>query len=748
MTTFTKVGGEFLVNGAQPDEEQFQQTAALDNGQFVVIWASDAANADGSGVGVLGQVLNADGSLAGAQFIVSSTTFGVQYPGAVQALSGGRFVVTYSSDVNGGGTPHVIGTDNDSTAVGGRIFTASASGATGGSEFAINRTSIAGPQLDSGLGQLSNGGFVAVFLDYNGTPTLKAQRFDTDGNATGNEIIVPTGTPGTLARPEVIGTPDGGFVVVWNKNSAVEMIRFDSAGAPIGTNTQVNTTSMMLPSAALDPDIALLNDGRWVITWNSPAPTSTDTDGSVRGQIYNADGTKFGAEFQANTQTYGQQGVPTTNPQLSQTGQSVAGLPDGRFVVMWVSLVPLIELGGDGDGYAIKAQVFGPDGARIGSEFMVNSGVTTGNQIYPDVSASADGHLIFTWSDDSVGNLNIRAQILDMSKTVGTSGNDSNYIGMGNSMLDSGAGVDTAIIGINFADATIVSNADGSVTISGTQGGTPFSSTIKNTEIFSFKDGVKQFGGFTAGNDTNYVGPGNSLYDSGAGTDTMVIKANYNDVKILANADGSVTISGKMNGAAFSTTLKGTELFEFADGTKSLAEITPKIINGTKGKDTINGTDAIETINGRGGNDTIIAGNGSDTLNGNKGNDTLNGEAGQDTLNGGRGKDKLTGGAGEDTFVFTDKLTAGNADKILDFVAADDTIQINNAVFKGLADGALAAGNFVAGTKAIDADDHIIYNAAKGTIAFDADGSGKKKAVVFAEVTKNLVLTEADFFVI
>jgi serralysin len=78
----------------------------------------------------------------------------------------------------------------------------------------------------------------------------------------------------------------------------------------------------------------------------------------------------------------------------------------------------------------------------------------------------------------------------------------------------------------------------------------------------------------------------------------------------------------------------------------------------------------------------------------------------------------------------------------------DDTIRLENAVFTGLAAGALAPGAFNTGAAASQADDRIIYNTATGALLFDADGSGAGAAVHFATLAGGLALTASDFLVI
>jgi Ca2+-binding RTX toxin-like protein len=137
-------------------------------------------------------------------------------------------------------------------------------------------------------------------------------------------------------------------------------------------------------------------------------------------------------------------------------------------------------------------------------------------------------------------------------------------------------------------------------------------------------------------------------------------------------------------------------------------------------------------------------------LSGNKGADALLGSRGRDKLNGGLGRDVLTGDAGKDTFVFNTKLGKGNVDKIVDFIVKDDTIAIAKSIFaKAGSKGALSKAAFWMGDKAHDANDRIIYNAKKGALYYDADGTGSHEAVKIAGIARDLTtLSHKDFLII
>ncbi len=160
-----------------------------------------------------------------------------------------------------------------------------------------------------------------------------------------------------------------------------------------------------------------------------------------------------------------------------------------------------------------------------------------------------------------------------------------------------------------------------------------------------------------------------------------------------------------------------------------------------------NGNDAIASLDG---DDRLGGGNGHDTLFGDAGDDALSGGQGDDLLSGGLGRDVLIGGAGRDLFLFDVLETSLNKDVIKSFEKGEDRLMIDTSVFAALrsAAGSADLSWFVNGTKAVTADQHIIYNAAKGALYYDADGSGAGAMVQIASLTNHPDLDASDFLFI
>ena len=160
-----------------------------------------------------------------------------------------------------------------------------------------------------------------------------------------------------------------------------------------------------------------------------------------------------------------------------------------------------------------------------------------------------------------------------------------------------------------------------------------------------------------------------------------------------------------------------------------------------------------DVISGFGNNlNNTITGNRHDNdLHGRAGNDALSGGLGEDTLYGGAGKDTLKGGTGQDVFVFDTKPSSTNRDRITDYNVKDDTVWLDNAIFTKVgSNGSLKSGAFWTNNtgKAHDRDDRIIYDKDSGVLYYDADGTGSGKAVAFTTISKNLLMTSKDIFIV
>ncbi len=143
----------------------------------------------------------------------------------------------------------------------------------------------------------------------------------------------------------------------------------------------------------------------------------------------------------------------------------------------------------------------------------------------------------------------------------------------------------------------------------------------------------------------------------------------------------------------------------------------------------------------------ILGLHGWDKLYGGAGDDHIDGGSGHDKLWGHAGTDVLTGGTGQDVFVLNASFV-GTVDKITDFSSVYDTIHLENAIFTSLPTGNLNASAFHIGAQAHDATDRIIYDAQTGTLFFDVDGIGGANAQQFVQLTGEIMLTNADFYIV
>ncbi len=263
-----------------------------------------------------------------------------------------------------------------------------------GEEFQVN-TYTTGSQAHSAVAVDAGADFVVVWTSYGSSGSdssggsIQGQRYDSTGAAIAGEFQVNTYTTSRQLRPAVAAGVDGDFVVVWtsygssgsdSQDSSVQGQRYDSTGAAIGGEFQVNTTTSNRQET---PVVAADAGGNFIVVWESQGSSGSDSlSWSVQGQRYDPTLAPIGGEFQVNTYTSRHQDIP-----------SVSATADGDFVVVWESYG---SSGSDSSSWSVQGQRFDSAGTAVGDQFQVNT-YTTSSQELPVVAAVA-GDFVVGWA--------------------------------------------------------------------------------------------------------------------------------------------------------------------------------------------------------------------------------------------------------------------------------------------------------------------------------------------------------------
>ena len=99
------------------------------------------------------------------------------------------------------------------------------------------------------------------------------------------------------------------------------------------------------------------------------------------------------------------------------------------------------DLTGDGNGSAIKGQVFTASGIPSGEAFTINT-ATADDQTAPTVTALANGDALVTWTDHDGATSDIYSQVINLQSYVGDGSAETVHGGSLGDTLDGGAGAD------------------------------------------------------------------------------------------------------------------------------------------------------------------------------------------------------------------------------------------------------------------------------------------------------------------
>ena len=303
---------DIRVNTWTSNQQSAPVIAALDTGNAAVAWSSQ--NQDGSQEGVYARVVKPDGTFLSNVFRVNQTTSFNQKSPAVAKLTNGNFVVVWVAENQG-----------------------------------------------LSLVQLADMGIP-------GRVDIYGRLYNASGLALGGEFKV-NATNNFCGDPDVCGTADGGFSVVWAQKEAkgtnsldIYLRNFRSDGAPDNLPVRVNSFTY---GDQFRPQITRMNLAQMVV-W-----TSMGQDGSwegVFGRLLN--GEEFSSEeFRVNTATVSQQFHP-----------AVASDGNNRFLVAWSSYI-------GNSGFDIQAQRYAASGQPIPQPTA------------PFVAALSQSRLMVTWPE-------------------------------------------------------------------------------------------------------------------------------------------------------------------------------------------------------------------------------------------------------------------------------------------------------------------------------------------------------------
>ncbi|MEL6582253.1 MAG: Ig-like domain-containing protein [Pseudomonadota bacterium] len=290
---------------------------ALTGGGFVVTWQSAASG----GSNVLAQRFDANGDTVGGTISVDANS-GTQSVPIVSALPNGGFVISYETSQLAA-TP--FGQET-------RYAFFDAAG-TKGASAGINLNTL-NDQIDPSIAARAGGGAVAVYADEHVVNLAGGPSDDNDvsaiflreitsGGSTGDTVQVNVTGTGFQGNPVIEPLSTGGFVVAWVDGSTSassiggNAIRYRLL-TDDGTDVRPSGAEFVIPTIGFDmsndkepgfvPSVVAGPNGTFAIVWAefersniSGTNTLNFSDGTIRAQLFNADGSANGAAFEVGT---------------------------------------------------------------------------------------------------------------------------------------------------------------------------------------------------------------------------------------------------------------------------------------------------------------------------------------------------------------------------------------------------------------------------------------------------------------
>lgn len=217
------------------------------------------------------------------------------------------------------------------------------------------------------------------------------------------EFRVNSHTEGDQKSVKTSPLRDGGWVSTWSSidqdgsGGGIYGQRYSEGGMPVGAEFSVNTTTLL---GQLQPSVAGLLDGGWLVTWQSLTQAGV---WQIYAQRYGANGQASGTEWLVSS------------PTASSIQPSVIGMSDGGWVISWVAI------NADGGKLGVYAKHYSATGSA-GNQFAVAPDLTH-DQWYPTVSA-INGKWLVSWTSQGTEGYDVHVRQFTSVDLVDTANTD------------------------------------------------------------------------------------------------------------------------------------------------------------------------------------------------------------------------------------------------------------------------------------------------------------------------------------
>lgn len=484
--------------------------------------------------------------------------------------------------------------------------------------------------------------------------------------------------PGDSNRLSVAALEDGGFAAVWGLASRGDKLvrSFDADGTP-----RTDPVALLEPDARLhdatSASVAALSDGGFAVTWTASGQTGANRIESVAAmQRFDAQAGALGAPEEVSPTSV----ITVSGNMGGRVGTTaVAGLEDGRAVVVWTSF----QNRGENLHNGMFGRMLDADGRPEGDVF--------------DVADFGDGRFVAASSQQVLALPDGGFAVLWNQPVAieGTTPGGTPVSGTGTAVMLQRFDADGEAVGpmqrLSQPGQPLASEGRAVLLPDDTL------ALVWHTQAFG-----PNYGGDSAGwfqrLDADF-GPLAPPVRIEAG-EPIGGRAVAGTLTVGTDADGAVFLAWHFGGVrgvhVFTQSLDpqviggpGDDLLTAGDVGASLHGLAGSdVLIGGPGDDTLDGGPGNDWLIGGRGDDLLLGGRGDDTLDGGPGNDTLDGGPGNDVLLGGRGNDLLIGGGGDDLLVGgpgNDTLRGGPGDDTLDGGPGNDLLVggIGNDVLLG-----------------------------------------------------------------